>query len=117
LETLRNQPITRPVYMEVREVPRHHADPIAIVRTSEWTSIWVHPGTPTPEGIEGIAHQLEDDEHFSWGTPWVGSAVDLRALARAPIATLARVAPTILTTLVLPHVVPRIQRAPWGIYL
>ena len=116
LEALRTQPITRqkPVYMEIREVIRHHADPIAIIRTPEWTSIWVHPGTDTPTGIEDIAHRLLDDEYYSWANPWVGSAVDLRAFVRAPVATLTRVAPEILQMPSLPYVIPRSQRAPWA---
>ena len=118
MSTLRTQPITRqkPVYMEIREVPRHHADPIAIIRTPEWTSIWVHPGTDTPTGIEDIASRLFSDEHYGWGTPWIGSAVDLRAFVCAPVATLARVAPAILKMPSHPHVVPRSQRAPWASY-
>ena len=119
MKPLRTQPITRqkPVYMEVREVPRHHADPIAFIRTPEWTSIWVHPGTPTIEGVEDIAHRLLDDEYYGWGTPWAGPAVDLRALVRDPLGTLNRADSTILTKPALPYVVPRSQRAPWGCYI
>ncbi|WP_433701839.1 hypothetical protein [Nocardiopsis sp. CA-288880] len=111
--TISTEPITRHVYMQIAEVLRPHIDPIDITRSDLWTLITIHPGTPTPPGIQEIARRLHDNEVSSWATPWFGEGVDLAAIARDPLRYIAGVNPTILTVPALPHVVPRIQRAPW----
>lgn len=112
----RTQPIIRTVYMEIGEVPRPHVNPVALLRSPDHTTIRIHPGTPTPPGIEKIVRQLEDNEVPGWAWPWLGRSVDLRTIIRDPLGALSQIAPTLLHVPATPHVIPLQQRAPWVIY-
>ena len=102
--------------MQIGEVPRPDINPIAMFRAPDHTTIRVHPGTPTPPGVEEIVRQLEDNEVSGWAWPWLGKTVDLRALVRDPLGALSQTAPTLLYVPAIPCVIPLQQRAPWVIY-
>jgi len=115
--TISTHPVTRTVYMQIAEVLRPHIDPIDITRRDTWTLVTVHPGTPTPPGIQEIAKRLHGTSDFgSWANPWFGEGADLAAIARDPLRYITRTNPVILTMPAHSDVIPHAMRAPWVTY-
>lgn len=100
--------------MQIAEVMDPYHSLIDVTRCDLWTLVTVHPGAPTVEGIQEIAHKLHAYEAAGWGTPWAppDADIDFSALLADPVSILAAIEPGIVTIPALPPSVPQAMRVP-----
>lgn len=109
-------PIIRPVFIVVEEVPRPHHRTAAITRRPDYTVIHIHPGSDVTTVGCDVNQLIEDDsEYRGWATPYLGE--DEIALARFRASPTTGIPDHILKTPILARYIPHQLRAPWANYL
>lgn len=105
----------RPVYLQTREVlsPNHRVTDI--LRSDTWTLVTVHPGAEPTLVASEIPRILDPtNELLTWIRGFTNRPIDLQALRRDPLTTLAALDPRLPHVPCYPHYIPRSLRGPWA---
>lgn len=108
------QPMTRPVYVIIREVPRPTISTTAIIRTPDATTLQIHPGADVPTAAADINNLLNGEEYPNWVLPYLGT--DPTTLARFRASPKTNIPTHVLHTPILAPYIPHLLRAPGVIY-
>lgn len=111
---VRTEPIIRPVYLIIAEVPEPDISPIDITRSDTWTAIGIDPTVAAPSAIKEIARHIRDGEVQPWLGPWLGRITSLTYVLARLEDHFTR--PVLHTPVPQLHV-PAPQQAPWVTYI
>ncbi|KOX10198.1 hypothetical protein [Nocardiopsis sp. NRRL B-16309] len=111
---VRTEPIIRPVYLIVTEVPDPTTSPIDFTRSDTYTAIGIHPTVDPASAIQEIAQHIHDGEVRPWLGPWLGNIISLTDVLARLEDHFTR--PVLHTPVPQLHV-PAPQQAPWVTYL
>lgn len=108
-------PVIRPVFVIVEEVPRPHHRTAAVTRRPDYTVVHVHPGSDVPTVAADISRLLTEDSDFeTWAGTYLGK--NTRTLARFRASPAGTLPDRILRTPVLARYIPAQLQAPWADY-
>lgn len=108
-------PRNRPVYLTTQEVATPNHSLIDVTRCDQYTLVNVHPGSDIKPVAQEIADNLDPDSELgSWFSGFSSLAVDLRALRRDPIGTIAALDPRLLSVRCQAAYIPPVLQVPWA---
>lgn len=107
-------PRNRPVYLDAQEVAAPNYSLVDVTRCDQYTLINIHPESDIAPVAQEIADTLDDTELGTWIHGFTSLAVDLRALRRDPIRTIAALDPRLLSVRCRPEYIPPVLQTPWA---
>lgn len=108
-------PRNRPVYLTTQEVDSPQHALTDITRCDQYTLVNIHPNSDIRPVAQEIAEHLEPDTELgTWFSGFTALAVDLRALRRDPIGTIAALDPRLLNIRCQATYIPPVLQTPWA---
>lgn len=108
-------PRNRPVYLTTQEVDSPQHALTDVTRCDQYTLVNIHPNADIRPVAQEIAEHLEPDSELgTWFSGFSSLAVDLRALRRDPIGTIAALDPRLLSVRCQAAYIPPVLQTPWA---